>query len=816
MKYIKNKKTKFLAYMTIALLLASISIAAIPSTRAISSPVLSASSGGVGAKIAVSGTDAQPGSRISVFWENTNPINMLATLYADGLGVYSQEIVIPVAPAGVHYIVIQDLCGTAASAYTIVPELTITSNIGLPNDSIIISGTGFAATANMTIDFDNTSVTPTSLTTDHTGTFIASFKVPNSPHGNYHISASDSINTASISFTIGASILPDMRQGPCGSVVAIFGRGFDAHTETNIDVQINNSLVPQILPIKTNADGTFLGQIIIPTLAVGNYQISASDGTVTAQAPFNVTATSKITLAPKSGAPGIQMVQISGTGFTAKAGTIVTAQIGPLILGTYLTDVNGAFAGTFVTPSLYPDVYQVTVKDIHGLSASTDFQITLTELAVTPTTAVTGATITVTGYGFTGKTANITIGNTTLSTITGPKTPIATLLDGADFIVPTLPVGTYTITATDDDGLTAQTTLAITATTTITLNPAITPLDTKVDLTAKYFEPNTDLYITLKNTTWSTDIHITPKEGFNDAKTNKTGEYSGTFEVPLNWTFGQYTLNITSTNGLTLEVPFTTAPMDINIRTRQQTYIQGESGSFMVTSELPTPGSITITDPTGYILDILPVNLQKTADTYTDAYITFKLPGDAPLGTWTWTAAFSAHGGYTTTSTFTVQPTTHANPNIPTPPNNNTPNNDATNPNLTPDTPNPTDPTETAPSTQPQTTPNPTTSDSNPSTTNPPNTNNEPDNTNTDTTTQETLQANSNVAQPVAQPVQATTSSIAIDIALTLLIAGTVAGFTILRLRQRGTKSFAVDQVMIRCHQLIKQLAANTANIKTP
>ncbi|MDR1992436.1 MAG: hypothetical protein LBQ98_02900 [Nitrososphaerota archaeon] len=821
MKYIKNRQTKLLAYLITTLLLASITIAASPPAIAISSPALSASHGNAGDTITVLGTDAQPGSQINIFWENANPTNRLTTFYAIGSGAYSGEINIPVVPAGAYYIIVQDFNGMAGSIFTIEPKITIAPALGIPNDTIHVSGTGFAANANITLNFGGAPFTTIlqTITTDASGTFSATFSVPNQPYGSYNIYASDSINTASAPFTIGASIDIDKAQGSAGTVVTLTGRGFTATEGTNIAVTINSSELPVVLPIKTAADGTFTGQVIIPTLPAAPYQISTSDGTITASAPFNVTVTSGITLSPKTGAPGIQTVQISGNGFTAKAGTPVTVQIGPLILGTYTTDITGTFTGTFTAPTLFPAVYTVTAKDANGLVASTQFQTTLTALAVTPTTGATGATVTLTGFGFTGKTANITIDGTLLSAISvGDPQTSGTLLGGANFVVPTLPAGTYTITATDTDGLTAQTTLSITSTSTVTLNPTIASPDTTVNVATRWFEPYTMLTFTLKNATYSTDIYPAPSTGFGGTTTNATGDYMGTFVVPLTCNFGNYVLSITSAHGLTAEVPLTVSPMNIAVAPRQSQYAQGETGTFKVTSELNTPGSIVLTDPNGFTFDVLAVNLQKAGGAYTDPYITFRLPSDAPVGTWSWTADFTAYGGYTEAGHFTVVPAVSlpsagiaSSTKIGTS-DDGTVQNDSPKTNYPIDTPSATDSNEVTNADKSQETSNSGASSSTDST-NAVVANKSSASTDPNTETQNEFIASSNVAE-TAIKTSTTTSSIATSIALTLLIAGSIASFAMLGLRYKCVPFSAVAQIITRCQKIIKRLVTGVANIK--
>jgi hypothetical protein len=814
MNYIKNKsKQKILAAIIATLLIASVSIAIVPPTLAISGPALSASSGNAGATPTVSGTDAQPGSLVIIYWENINPINFLATVFADGTGAYSQQVTIPTAPAGVHYIIVQDLSGTAATAFTIVPEIVLTPTLGIANDTVAVAGTGFAASANITLTFDGTPLmtAPETVVTDSRGSFTAAFEVPSEPYGNYTVEASDSVNSASAAFTIGASIALDSTEGPAGSVVSISGRGFSSTAGTNVTVSIGSSTAPEVLPIETLADGTFSGQIIIPTLPVGSYMISASDGVVSASAAFNVTGTTGITLTPKSGAPGVQVVEISGANFTAIPHTTVTVQIGPLILGRYSTDANGAFTGTFIVPSLYPGVYTVTAQDANGLNASADFQIALTELAVTPTSGATGSTVTVIGYGFTGETANVTIGGTQVLT----SINVGTLLGGATFVVPTLPVGKYTVTAIDDDGLTASTVFKVTATTEVILNPASTSPDTVVNVTAVNFQPDSALTFTLRNSTWSTNLTVTPAAGFSGTTTNATGAYIGTFEVPLTWAFGKYTLNVTGANGLTVEVPFKVSPLPVTVNTRSLQYTQGETGSFLVVSPLNATGSITITDPDGYSFDPLPIVWTKVGTVYVDAYLTFQLPDDAPVGTWTWTATFTSHGGYTATGSFTV---------VSAAPNNNS-SEDSTDDAGTPGASGSDDSTGSTGSTGSTDTAGTTGSQGSAASagsTGTPDANGpkaetpkvETDTPNAAETTKADLIDTASTAETAAPLKESAVGSATVSIAFAALTVGSIAGVIALALRRKGIKPAALAQSLLRCQHLLKRMAYDAAHAK--
>ena len=145
-----KKKLATIAIITILTL--SILLAAIPMALAvppIGVPTLSAYSGNVGDKITVSdatGTATAFGM-VEVYWDTL--ATKIKDGYADVNGDYSiANVVIPEDVVGAHEVIVFDTLSSTINSdtFTILPEIKLSTAKGLPGDSIIVTGTGFAGT----------------------------------------------------------------------------------------------------------------------------------------------------------------------------------------------------------------------------------------------------------------------------------------------------------------------------------------------------------------------------------------------------------------------------------------------------------------------------------------------------------------------------------------------------------------------------------------------------------------------------------------------------------------------------------------------
>ncbi|MGB9915660.1 MAG: beta strand repeat-containing protein [Candidatus Bathyarchaeales archaeon] len=650
----KSKKT--LSLLITALLTISMIIAAVPLVSAALSATATPNSGPAGTVTTISGTGASAGGPVEFYWETLAGAQLNST-YADGTGAFSAKVTIPETTTGVHYVIVKDVSTgeTLGVAFTVTPRITLAPTRGIPGDTVTVTGTGFNYTLparNVTVIFTNGTYTAqvAAVNVTSSGSFSVNFTVPVVDYGDYNVTAISLAYTAinaTAAFTVGAAITITPSSGPTGAVVSVTGRGFSKTANLPVTITVGGVTAAQVSPIKTNADGTFSGQIIIPTLSAGAKTVNASDGTYYATETYTVSTgkVSEIKLTPTSGPQGLT-VNIVGNYFTAIAGKTVTVKFGALTVGTYSTLENGTFSGSFAVPSLPDGDYVVNATDVNGLTATANFKVAVTLLVVSPTSGPTGTLVTVTGYGFTASgTVNVTLGTQQVITnenVLPDKTFTKT------FIVPTVPTGDYTVKATDSGGLSAQTTFTVTQTTTLVLTPSTTSRGLTVAVAADYFTATagTALTFAIRNATWSSALTVTNASGWTGIATNATGSFRGSFNVSSAWALGTYTVNATDTNGLVAEATLTVAILSVTIKTGSTTYAQGDTVSFYVSSTAAASGSIIIKDPSGYIYNSITINTADWTMVPGGAVLPysktmFTLPADAAVGNWSWTATIA-------------------------------------------------------------------------------------------------------------------------------------------------------------------------------
>jgi len=533
--------------------------------------------GYVGDTIEVSGTNPTPGGLVEIYWENLNPVNKLNSTYSKpsgygyGTGTFECNITIPATVTDTYSIIVKDVESgeTGIATFTVLPKLSLSPSTGLSGDTIEVEGTGFASEVEieefkMYNDTDtwiwttNLTVAPSTIETDVNGSFTCSFTIPKDlAAGKYTVEAKDEEgNSGNATLTVGPSITISPTSGPTGTIVDITGRGFQKGATKNITITIDDTECPVIEEIKVRSDGRFSGKFVIPTVDEDEYTITASVfgmPDVNATADFEVTGTTGITLTPTSGAPG-STVTIEGVNFTAKSGVEITIDFGGLTeYATTETNATGGFLVAITVPSVpvQTEPYNITATDEYGLNATAEFRVALTTLAITPSSGPTGTKVLLMGGGLTPSTPyNVTIDGK-LMLYTGELTsdPNGNIKSDTYVYVPTVPVGTYTITVMDEEGIMATATFEVTKTTEIVLDPSSAPRGYNVtfELNHFYHEAGVDIDLIIYNVTaegevdWETDLSLAV--GANNfttklVQTNETGCFKGWFVVPASFALG--------------------------------------------------------------------------------------------------------------------------------------------------------------------------------------------------------------------------------------------------------------------------------------
>jgi len=616
---------------------------------------LSKYSGNVGEKILVSGINFPPGVKATIYWDVMNDQHKLNETYVKGDGTFSQYVTIPEDIGGLHWIIVNGI----SANFTIKPKITLISKRGLPGDSIIIKGKGFASMEKITIAFGNRSddawnwsrivdTTPSILESDANGSFTCEFYVPNAAYGIYIVNATDEdLNFAEGNFTVGAIISLEPTKGPSGTIVEISGRGFVKTAGKSITITINGILTKQVSLIKTRFNGDFQGKFIVPTLDEGDYTVNVTDETgISSIAYFKVTDKTEINLSPKFGAPGIEII-IEGWNFTHIHKTKVTVNFGPLYLKNFYTDSKGRFKGKISVPSLPLGIHNVTAIDENGLTATAPFKIVVTGIIVRPAEGPTGTIAKIYGYGFTsGSKATVTIGSKKVL----EDIDVDSILSGVTFIVPTLPVGPYEVTVIDMEGLKASTTFKVTETTKLILTPNRAPHTSYVTIEARHFtaEAGTSIFFTLKNSSWETTLIVLPEEPWTGVETDDDGLFKGRFIVPVTEDSkviypGDYIIEAKDSNDLLAKASLTILLPTVQVYSRYLEYEPGDTVSFYINCTFAYNFTIRIEDPNGIVRNLTieesswqDVNGWKVVPSEEASFV---LPSDAELGMWKWKAS---------------------------------------------------------------------------------------------------------------------------------------------------------------------------------
>jgi len=618
-------------------------------------------SGHKGEEILVGGWATTPGGLVEVYWENL--ANKLGEAYAKADRSFSFTVKTPDSPAGTYSILVYDHeAGETLfiETYTLTAEITLSPTATLPEKTVTVTGTGFAANQEITLTMLNDSTVLTTLTTspetvetDDKGSFSCTFEVPktidsgNVVYGDYTIKAVDEDgNEAEATVTLKPMIMLSPTEGPSGKVVDITGEGFTANG--NVTIEMGGVTCKTVEAIQANSSGIFTGKFVVPTLDKDTYTVNASDENYWATASFEVTGKTAIEVTPAVGSPG-ETITVKGYNFTAIKDVVVTIDFGTMLsYAKANTTENGEFTATLTAPDV-PGTYTITATDSYDLSASTTFESYITTMTILPESGPTGTKIHIVASGFSADTEfNATIDGKLLVLVGDNKTSSTGEIDKYAYI-PTIPAGICTITVMDETGIKAEETFDVTATTEITVDPSSAPTDTSVSIKLRYFtaEEGTALTLKIYNVTDEGEVskeydlweYITAADGFEKEKTDASGSFEGTFKLPVDFALGTYYINATDANGLYAQATFEVIKPYVKVYTGAAEYMPGDTVMFFAECEFEVPDQvINLYTPSGFKTEITNLDLETKKGVYYTGTATYLLPSDAELGTWVWNA----------------------------------------------------------------------------------------------------------------------------------------------------------------------------------
>lgn len=487
-----------------------------------------------GASVTVSGTGFSVSSTLSSLDFDGVAIAACTTgaLTTDATGSFSCGFAVPSGTSSTS-VVATDTGGQTASGSFVVttPAILVAPGQGPVGASVTVSGTGFSVSGTVALDFAGVSdpaCSSGSLATDASGAFSCSFAVPSGTSGSV-VSATDiggSIATGSFTVTTPAlSVAPG--QGPVGASVTVMGSGYSVSTPLAsllFDGVALSSCSSGSLT--TDASGAFSCTTAVPSGTSGS-TVSATDvGGQAASSSFVVTPLS-LGVSPGRGPAGAN-VTVAGTGFSVSSTVALSfdnVAVAGCAAGSLTTNATGAFLCALDVPAGTSGT-AVVATDAGGQAAATTFTVTTPHLRVAPTRGPAGATVTVTGTGFTVSSAvTLVFDGVTIASCPGGG-GLTTLASGG--FTCTLPVPTGTsgnlVRATDASGAHAGATFTVTVPA-IFLNKHQGPVGSLVTVRGTGYSSSRRVAIVFDNVAVSSC-----STGSLLAATN--GSFSCTFAVP--------------------------------------------------------------------------------------------------------------------------------------------------------------------------------------------------------------------------------------------------------------------------------------------
>lgn len=293
------------------------------------------------------------------------------------------------------------------------PSLSLSASIVIPNETITVTGQGFASQENVWFlfdDFNNYPIGSTSV--DINGNFTTVVKLPGSAvlQGLHLLIASGQSDTAEAAITFVPHIFPT--SGKPGLPVQLTGAAFTAN-ET-IQVYFGTASGQLLGTTTTNATGDLSFTLTVPaSLAEGSYFITFVR---TNQQPKIVTTKLLVKPAKIAANPGIhdgQLVTAHLTGFLSQESVTVSWNAnGGQLLTVVQTNMLGAAIAQFAPPLTVAGTYILTAAgDTSKIQATTSMNIGPGILLNTNSYSNygnPGGTIDVVGGGFTaGETIHV-------------------------------------------------------------------------------------------------------------------------------------------------------------------------------------------------------------------------------------------------------------------------------------------------------------------------------------------------------------------------------------------------------------------------
>jgi hypothetical protein len=339
--------------------------------------------------------------------------------------------------------------------FTVDPVLIVTPEEGPVETEVNVTGTYFAPNQTVEVTFRGISIA--NITSDANGNFSFLYTI-NTPFSDrvYYFNATqqDGCSATADFWGYEPEVYIYDYYGTGGLQTAIEGYGF-AHNSLLEVVWDINGTATSLGNFTTDDEGFFEETVIIPNVADGLYNITATDSKGNSAYTYFEIRPPLVEVRYPNGLVG-STIDIRGSGFSSNSViTLIwdvngTTKVG---LGTTSTIQRGRFITSFTVPNVAPGMYNITAIDEDQNKGYVDFEVVTAIIRLSEIEATVGTNIEVTGTGFAANsqitlTANSTQFATATSDANGDFTTVVT--------VPNTPTGMYVIVAQDQSSNTAH------------------------------------------------------------------------------------------------------------------------------------------------------------------------------------------------------------------------------------------------------------------------------------------------------------------------------------------------------------------------
>ena len=347
-------------------------IPAAPGTSAATAISVSPTSGPTTTSLTVSGTGFTAGNTVLVYFPDTTTWKTNAVV--TGACTFSApSFTVGEYPAGSKTVWVNAGGTWYSSPFVVTPDISLNPTTDYVDQEVVISGTGFAASKNVTVTFYTSVtgyVTAGTASTNANGSFSsATFTVPESYRGSHTVKAVDgSSNSDTASFTTKQSIAISPTSGAVGDEVTVTGTGFGANKYMNITYA--GGAITISPPPKTGANGSFSAKFNVPSCVNGTYEVKAKEGTTTYVGTANFVVSAGASLSKTTGNVGTSLT-VTGTGFVVNA--TVTVTYDGVQVATTTVSAGGTFSAFFNVPVSTGGNHTITVTDNAGNTETLTF-----------------------------------------------------------------------------------------------------------------------------------------------------------------------------------------------------------------------------------------------------------------------------------------------------------------------------------------------------------------------------------------------------------------------------------------------------------